>query len=344
MKEFGSDFHYFLVSKEHDGILGDKKMLYYADGRHAIQHLITCKQLSNEWKRLWMPEYFCYEVVNAIRETGIEVLFYIDYPRNDDTRVIESIPFRAGDVLFRMNYFGLRSFRDNSKVPVEVIEDHSHDLISDWSLNSNANWCVASLRKTLPLPEGGILWSPRGGKLPEQLSSSLVNELVSYKRLSAMLLKRLYLEDLFHDKNEFRGMFIDGEQQLSSLQLSGMSEVALRQLKQIDIERVYEIKKENWNILKQKLEKKIDFLRPEKNESGTPFSLVLKFQDGDKRDAVRKRLTSNHVYSAILWEIPVKQSVDLISFSKSLLSVHCDARYASSDMEDLSNRILLSMN
>ena len=107
-----------------------------------------------EWKRLFVPEYFCYKVIGAIRTTGIELVFYPDYPLADDETIINHRSnFVEGDVILRMNYFGLRSRRDNSNLNVTVIEDHSHDLFSEWALNSNADWCIASLRKSLPIPD-----------------------------------------------------------------------------------------------------------------------------------------------------------------------------------------------
>lgn len=60
-----------------------------------------------------------------------------------------------------MNYFGLRTSRSNQSLPIPVIEDHSHDLLGRWPLYSDADWCIASIRKTLPTIEGGMVWSPK---------------------------------------------------------------------------------------------------------------------------------------------------------------------------------------
>ena len=40
---------------------------------------------------------------------------------------------------------------------IVLIEDHIHDPLSDWSQSSNADYAVASLRKTLPVPIGAML-------------------------------------------------------------------------------------------------------------------------------------------------------------------------------------------
>ena len=215
MIEFGSDFHYV----EERG--GGKNTLqnfftsanYYADGRQALIHLYR----SQGWQRLWVPEYFCYDVVASLRETGLELRFYTDYPDDhDDSKTLENIQrnglFRPTDAVMRVNYFGTRSYRSPEKLMVPVVEDHTHDLIGDWALRSNADWCIASLRKSLPIPEGGMLWSPVGLRLPEQPALSDENEKIAAIRWEAMKLKADYLEGRFGDKEAFRKKFTETEE------------------------------------------------------------------------------------------------------------------------------------
>lgn len=341
MKELGSDFHFYFAQVTGSFLLkGIFASNYYADGRHAIHAIVSSKTAKGEWKRIWIPEYFCYDVIDSIRLIGVTVLFYPDTPFSDDRLIIQSLPFEKYDVLFRMNYFGLRGWRDNSEIPVPVIEDHSHDLLSDWALRSNADWCVASLRKTLPIPEGGILWSPKQKQLPEAIKSSVENELVVYKRLSAMLLKTLYLSDQLPTKGLFRPLFVESEQALSDLSFSGMSDMILHLLESINIQEWYAKKRENWHYLFEHLTGKITLLHPEKGKQGTPFSLILSFNNGMDRNNFRKQLIQCNIYSAVLWDIPVTQNLKICNYGKCLLSVPCDARYNLKDMQDLSKLIL----
>lgn len=104
MKEFGSDFHYIKDLKlSNTGCQLSDDSRYYANGRQAIQDLIRFKK----WKRIWMPEYFCYEIISSIKETGIQVEYYFDNPSINENESISKITFHEGDVLLRMNYFGL---------------------------------------------------------------------------------------------------------------------------------------------------------------------------------------------------------------------------------------------
>jgi hypothetical protein len=173
MIEFGSDFHFINSFNGKGNSLQDfyPKANYYADGRQALIDLYR----SQGWQRLWVPEYFCYDVIASLKEAGLELAFYVDYPGNNDNLNL-NVNFRAGDALLRVNYFGLRGYRSTEKLMVPVVEDHTHDLIGDWAINSHADWCIASLRKSLPVPEGGMLWSPMGLKLPKAPVASEENE------------------------------------------------------------------------------------------------------------------------------------------------------------------------
>ena len=90
MKEFGSDFHYITGFRGVGNTLNDVHPYanYYADGRQALIYLYQ----SQGWKRLWMPEYFCYDVVKSLKEAGLELKFYTDHPEYvDDDNTLDGI-------------------------------------------------------------------------------------------------------------------------------------------------------------------------------------------------------------------------------------------------------------
>ena len=62
------------------------------------------------WKRIWIPAYFCYEVVDSIKKTGVEIAFYNDYPSANDESAIQRINFKEGDVLLRVNFLDCETF------------------------------------------------------------------------------------------------------------------------------------------------------------------------------------------------------------------------------------------
>lgn len=334
MKEFGSDFHFIPLHACTGKAIVDyyPDAVYYADGRQALIDLY--KQCG--WNRLWVPEYFCYDVLSTLEQNGIQLSYYQDYPLADEHATLLSLPFEEGDALLRMNYFGLRSRRTNRDIPVPVIEDHTHDLIGDWAINSDAEWCIASLRKTLPLAEGGILWSPKGKKLQTLPVLTSENILLASKRWGAMRNKTLYLDDQIDDKQSFRNDMVLTEEQFDIMEVSAIDEESLGYIKQFDIAQWYSLKQSNREILKGSLncDNAIAVLEPE-SEGCNPFSLTLLFRTPVERDFYRESLIHHSVYPAILWKVPENMNPDVVDFSERMLSIHCDARYSRDEMIQL---------
>lgn len=331
MKEFGSDFHFCRDIKR--GLsFGDyfPEAVYYACGRQALFAVLTW----GKYKRIWFPYYFCYDVVNYIRRTGIKISFYSDFPGNqNDDSVINTLDFQVGDVVLRMNYFGTRGWRDNTNIPVPVIEDHSHDLIGEWAMKSNADWCIASLRKTLPVAEGGVLWSPVGHVLP-QVEQTNENESFSRTRFSAMKMKRRYLAGENIEKEKFRCIYRETELGFENLPLSRISLDSMKLVQCIDILEWYLAKKNNWNDLVQASFSNTVILFLE-NEQCNPFSLVLLFNSNVRREKVRVELIKRNIYPSTLWNLPENGVRREDDFSGRMLSLHCDGRYTLRDIQEL---------
>ena len=323
MKEYGSDFHYIVPTGHSGNTLQDffPSANYYADGRQALIDLYR----SQGWQRLWVPEYFCYDVIESLKEAGLQLAFYTDYPGNYDNDNLND-NFRAGDALLRVNYFGMRGYRRTEKLMVPVVEDHTHDLIGDWAMKSTADWCVASLRKSLPVPEGGMLWSPMGLKLPKAPVVSEENEKIAAIRWGAMKLKARYLAGEDVEKAAFRAGFVDTEEYFDRADVCAFDAESQKFLQSFDIRDWYYQKWENWKLLCDIKKDGVRVLRPE-NRGCYPFSLILVFTSGDERDRVRKALIEKQIYPAILWNVPETSGGEVYKMSSGMLSIHCDARY-----------------
>ena len=335
MIEFGSDFHYISHRGSGENTLQAlfPSANYYADGRQALIDLFR----SQGWKRLWVPEYFCYDVIESLKESGLELCFYGDYPGHlEDGKTLESIQrkgyFRPTDAILRLNYFGTRSFRGLEKLNIPVVEDHTHDLIGGWAIKSHADWCIASLRKSLPVPEGGLLWSPAGLRLPGAPDVSEENERIAAIRWKAMRLKARYLAGEEVEKTTFRAGFVDTEEYFDRAEVCSLDRESKEYLKSFDIRNWYNRKRENWELLRDIKKEGVHVICPE-NRGCYPFSLVLLFDSLDERDRVRKELIEHQIYPAILWSIPdCPADEELFLFSRGMLSIHCDGRYSAEDI------------
>lgn len=342
MKEFGSDFHFVCDCQGKDNTVKDfyPNANCYADGRQALIHLY----LTQGWQRLWVPEYFCYDVIASLKQFGLDLAFYHDRPdRHGDDNTLDNIQrsgrFRTTDAVLRVNYYGMRTYRSAEKLSVAaVVEDHTHDLIGGWAIPSTADWCIASLRKTLPIPEGGMLWSPKGLPLPNPPEQSSKNEEIATIRWEAMRLKAAYLAGETVEKEAFRKGFVGTEDCFDTAPICALDKTSQEYLKSFNIREWYERKRENWSILKDIKKDGVSVLCPEDKDC-YPFSLVLLFDSPEERERVRKELIAHQVYPTILWNLPVQANEEIVKFSRMMLSIHCDARYTKDEILEMKSII-----
>lgn len=339
MLEFGSDFHHLDSYQSHRAHLTDvyREAWYMADGRQCIIALIR----QYGWKRIWMPEYFCYEVIESLRQmTDIEIVFYQDFPTNDARGTVATLPYRDGDVLLRVNYFGMRDFRSETNVPVPIIEDHTHDLMGHWSLYSEADWCIASLRKTLPIPEGGMMWSPKGHEMSESENEKRKkeNEIIAAERWQAMEMKAAYLRGEDVKKEDFRKILVETEEWFDTAEPVKIDDRSMRFIGELDINAWYNAKKRNWRMLCQLVNTKAQILRPD-DESCNMFSFAILAPTRELRDQWRKGLIERNIYPAVLWNVPEKAHSLVKDISDRVLSIHCDGRYSAEDIEKMAKLI-----
>lgn len=332
MKEFGSDFHYIEPCPLKGRTVRDcfPSAQYYADGRQALVAVYK----HQGWSRLWVPEYFCYDVLDSLIADGVVIEYYNDYPGADDADSIKTIPFADGDALLRVNYFGLRGHRSNSEVPVPVVEDHTHDLTGEWAANSDADWCIASLRKTLPIAEGGVLWSPLGHSLPPNPVDGDDNLLIARRRWEAMKLKSSYLSGCAVEKALFREELMDTEAFFDSAPVSSIDGLTADYLDRFDVDDWYISKRRNWMEMRTSLGGRFELLEPE-NHNCNPLSFTILCESADYREEFRKRLIDSSVYPAVLWHVPVNVSSPVMDISSRMLSIHCDGRYSLEEIEQM---------
>lgn len=324
-----------------------EKNLFFGSGRHAFRALLSYGIFSRNWRRLWVPSYFCQDVVESFISTNIKVTLYQDSPWNVAPR-FDQIDFRSGDVLLLVNYFGLRAKnRVNGNYPsdIEIIENHTHDPWSDWARTSTADWCIASLRKTLPLPGGAVLWSPAGHHLRSAVPVTPVHLKASLEKFAAMVLKSWYLQGYPIEKETFRRLAISGEQHIASGKVSGMPEWTKPLLSAFPVAKWRDRKRLNHQVLSAALADLpwVDVLQAERYIDTCPFSGILVFDSAKRQLHVKGELSFSRIYPAILWQLdkPMAEGISQrdLDFSRRMLSIHCDMRYDENDMNYVASLI-----
>ncbi|HJV84471.1 MAG TPA: DegT/DnrJ/EryC1/StrS family aminotransferase [Noviherbaspirillum sp.] len=344
--EQGSDFHlmqYAAAERPFNPWKGDSRP--YASGRDAFRALLLHGMEMRGWKRLLVPSYYCQFVVASLKEAGMDMALYPDAPgpaqRTQRAASLREFATRKGDVLLKVNFFGLGSrpdYGDVARGQVEIIEDHTHDPWSGWAMSSRADWCVASLRKTLPVPDGAMLWSPAGHALPPPAAPTRERQEASSKKIAAMLLKNLYLHGHPVSKDDFRRLYIEAEESLRSGDASAMTVWSVNLLRSFPLQQMRSTRRQNHACLSRALQDipGLDVLQVTGAQGTCPFSCVMVLDTAARRDHLLENLISRRVYPAVLWplESPVCAGVPLEhrELSRRMLSLHCDARYSEQDM------------
>lgn len=340
--EFGSDFHLLNYPQGNSFLKYFPKANLYTSGRQSLMALATARC----WNRIWIPSYFCEETLNVLKRNGFELRFYHHHPIKSLEESLKNITFKEGDAVLVVNYFGLGLPINYNLSGVDVIEDHTHDLIQGAIRPTSAEWCIASLRKTLPIADGGILWSPKGLSLPSEAIPNLTTERTIERRYDAMKLKTEYLMGGKIEKERYLNEFKSTEEAFDTLPMSMISKQSLDILGKLDIDSWYKRKKDNYEVLKNiiSLPNGVRLLKNQIDDRATIFSFCLLFDSNLKRNSVRQSLIENSIYPAILWTIESSDDYEAKNFGDRILSIHCDGRYSTEQIKCLAHKINITLN
>lgn len=343
--ESGSEFHWMQLAHGPSKPYYLTESILYSCGRSALAGILQYGREVLGWKRLWIPSYYCPEVVETIFATGISAKFYFDSPAD---RVIVPRDVLPGDAILIVNFFGVKireEYEEFFRLGIPVIEDHSHDPWSLWAMQSQASYLTASLRKTLPIPDGGATWSNIGSPLPSQPSQEDQSSSVPAEKIEAMLLKSLYLAGKISDKERYLELFNSAKQKLclSTVEQQCGEESISELSKGIFASfpwRAWRAKRlANYQRLRQRVPEQSGMKILESNgQDVCPFMMTLLFPSRKKRDQMKNKLIEHSIFPAIIWPIEGNHtwaSERAKILSGQILSIHCDGRYSLADMDKI---------
>lgn len=349
--EYGSEFdwdsnHPFESVNESRGILDATAFL--RSGRDALK-VVAQDNLSNA-NTVLLPALSCGSMVSPFTENGYKVVFFslgANYCANVED-VFSKLTNQT--ILVYINYFGMQSISESDLRRVKqkfpsciLVEDRTHDLLVDRVPGFAADYKVASIRKWLSIPEGGLLWTKRGIHADcSTLDSNFVDV-----RMTTFKLKSEYLasgEDRVKSKyrrlqNEASCM-LDGERTVY-----GMSDISRQILRNIDFNKLIAVRQKNVSILKSHLQPLansglIRFVADDPEKSTLYFPILL--PNEETRDMVQKLAASSNVYCPVIWPIPYEATVVCETAgrtAKRMLGIPCDQRYDINDMHTISDII-----
>jgi hypothetical protein len=306
--------------------------LWYALGRHTLQALLPRIGAP----RLWLPDYFCGEVARSWADLAA-VELYEDDPRWPEPRW-ETLRPGPRDAVLVVNYFGVQQAAPwqawRERTACVLVEDHAHDPASDWATASTADYAFSSLRKTLPVPDGAILWSPRGLALPEQPAGGADG---SELKLAAMLLKGEYLAGGDDElKERFRRLQLDGEERLAGSAVAGSSPATRESLVR-GVPLPWRARRsENTGRLIAALHgwELAEPLFTEWPADAAPLGAVFVFEAHGDRNRIREVLREAGVYCPVHWADAAEEAASdrVRELAERILTIPTDWRYSAADM------------
>lgn len=310
---------------------------FVGSGRVALSVLLAHGKRRHGWLRLQVPSYYCEDVVRTlVRTSPIPLVRYpcgpLDPSSCPDTR--------AGDVVLRVDYFGWGLLSLPTGMLAPVIDDLSHAPLQDRGVSGR--YAFASLRKTLPLPDGGCIWVPHDEPLPELPPQCPAHDEVVRLRLAAMALKRSYLDGGAGTKAVFRALDQAAEEILRRGESAPLSGISRTMLHALDFASLQRARCENYRRLETLLR-----AHPMLEVLGTsprePLALIVRTATGELRERLRAGLIARRIYPAVLWPIATPPEPWLrpedVDFSRRTLALHIDGRYTAQDVERVAGAV-----
>lgn len=340
IKEYGYEYDAVLDKELYKKTKGKithsdfKGAICLRSGRDAL------KVVAREFKPtiVLMPALACDSMIIPFEMYGHEVMYY---PLNKDYSInIKSLysllANRNEKILFLyMDYFGNKAITDEELGRLKMqypslifVEDRTHNLLVKSGYTFKPDFTVASIRKWINIPDGGLLWTNR------ELDHIRYSENLTFfeTRLEAQCMRNEFLQSGNEIlKCKYRKIFSTVTDMIDEDKLPGlMSQYSYEILKKADLKSISEIRRKNANVLISEL---TDFVLVQ-NKSG--FGDVYVAALIKNRDYVQKRLASIGIFCTIIWPLNDMQK-KICEVAKdteeNMLTIYCDQRYTIDDMK-----------
>lgn len=337
--ELGSDFELNL-SELH---IKDDSIYHYLQEYHTIffdSGRSASRVLNSEIcpGTILLPDYICESVIQVYRN-----LFRIRYYHVNRDFLIDLDDFvrkidASVTVVYLMHYFGMVQhteiletiISEKKKYGFTIIEDTTHSIFT--KIRTIGDYCICSLRKWLPVTDGGVLYTDQGFK---NICAEDIPVKSPSEKLTAMLLKRLYIEGRLDCNELYRNIFTNEEHKLDKQdQVYQISDISRSLLKYFSVSELVKRRKENYALLYETLRYK-NMNTVMQCKEGVPLVCPVYIED---RDKFRAYLAKNHVYCAVHWPLEGTELIygeDAVYRSEHMISLPIDQRYDIKHMEYL---------
>lgn len=350
VKEYGYEYDASLDAQLWDKTKDKltKELLWGAiclrSGRDAL------KTIAREYEptTVLMPALSCDSMVLPFEMYGYRVVYYrLTDSYQIDLDYFEKLVPNQKTLFLYMDYFGIPVITDSElshirkKNPDMIfIEDRTHNLIWEKKRSFVPDYTVASLRKWLNIPDGGLLWTDKTvGK------SFAEDTMFASTRLQAQCMRREFFDTGNQDiKKAYRKIFstVSGIMD-ADRKPSRMSEYSYHLALQADWNLIRQKRRKNAGRLSSILkEANVDYIQPKAGFS----DLYVAFKISGRDDKQRK-LSSKGIFNTIIWPLNEKQRLACPVAKETedrMLAAPCDQRYTVEDMDYIGHEMVRIFN
>ena len=325
-----------------------KNSIYTFSARSALSLFLDFNYKGK--KKVILPLFTCSTCIKPFVDRKFSVHFYnLNLDLSIDERSLknelEACEYEC--IIYIHSYFGWNTTAALDKYINElrkqnniiVINDFTHAWLSDYQL-MKADWYVASIRKWLETPDGGVLASDNDINNDFNISDYNKEQVEEY--VKASLLKNDYLIGVRNIKKEdFYPLFKHVNSFFRDETVYAMSPLSKTVYQNTDFEFVKEKRRQNAKYLCAYINNKnINKIFIDVPKDVTPFYYPV-YIEGDRRNEFQAYLASQNIFCPVHWTIPefVLQNDHSNLIYPNIISLVCDQRYDINDMDNFVNVI-----
>ncbi len=302
---------------------------YHASGRAALYSILQSLKDRNI-KRVLLPDYLCSTIVTTVGSSRLDYDFYrLNESLLPDIVSMESKADESTAILI-INYFGMQDLSSSVSAikklseKISVIVDDVQALYSYITPElADIDYSFTSLRKWLPVPDGGLVQSKNNEiTTPDNVNSFWV------KKLHGLALKSMR-EHLKGMDEVYLHLLEEGENMIDQSLAARGSEVTEMIFERMDLENVASKRRSNASFILSGL--KDIGLEPiiMPRHDSVPFFIPIVLEN---RDIARKKLFSQNIFSPVHWPLDGLKLERGAFMAAHELSIIIDQRYDTDDM------------
>jgi dTDP-4-amino-4,6-dideoxygalactose transaminase len=305
--------------------------LLFVSARSGIKFLIDTLRPA----QVWMPSYLCSSMVDAVDTTISDIRFYeVGYSLEVmSLDWVDSV--LPGSLVVFVAYFGFPcnqpAIKQVHSRGALVLEDASQALLSS-HLGRHSDFLLFSPRKTVGVPDGGVLRLLRDSILPPVALSQPPQEWW-LKALEACISRREF------DKRDGEREWFDLFQQVEAFYPSGlyrMSELSQTLLERgFSYQTIADVRRSHYHYLSAIF--KSYALFPELDCDTVPLGFPIRVA---KREEIRRFLFQHAIFPAVHWKLDEcvpTQFEESHRLSRNIMTIPCDHRLTSDDVARLAD-------